>query len=237
MPSKRKSSKRAPSRVAVRSSVRPTSRASHVAFFPILILTFIFWLIYRGVFQFPLLFDELVGKAIFFGLPVWLYVLISGYRQITETFAVSKLRRGLMLGISVGGVLGFAATIARVFSRGGSVMPSFAFESGEFWWQFSMAIVTSFWETLFFFSFVMLVIQQVFRKWSLVHQALLTTLVFVIFHLPNTLLRFQGPDILYQVALLTLFALGQSFFFATEKNGYSLVLSQTLWGLVLLLHF
>lgn len=231
MPSRKKSAKRSSARTAARSA----SKVSHAAFFPLLVLTFIFWLIYRGVFQFPLLFDELVGKAIFFGLPVWLYVLISGFHQIADTFAISKLRRGLMLGISVGGVLGFAVAITRVLTRG-HVLTSYAFATGEFWWEFTMAIVTSFWETLFFYSFVMLVVQAIFRRWSLIHQALLVTLVFVVFHLPNTLLRFQGPEAVYQVLLLTLFAFGQSLFFAAEKNGYSLVLSQTLWGMVLLLH-
>jgi hypothetical protein len=211
-------------------------RANHTAFFPLLILSFVFWFIYRGVFQFPVLFDELIGKAIFFGLPVWLYILISGFQQIAETFAVHKIRRGLMLGVAVGGIYGFVASLIAVW-QSAFILPSFAFLTQTFWQEFLLALLTGFWETLFFFSFVMLVVQQLFKKWSFLQQALFVTVVFLIFHLPNIALRFQGVDMWYQVGLLSLFALGQSFLFAKENNGYSLVISHALWGMVLLFHF
>lgn len=213
-----------------------SAQPRHAAFFPLLVLSFIFWLIYRGVFQFPIYFDEIVGKAIFFGLPVWLYVLVSGYQRISDTFAVYKIKRGLMLGIAVGGVLGFVTSLVLTW-RGGEFYRSFAFLTDQFWWEFFLAIVTSFWETLFFFSFVMLVIQDTKRRWSFMTQLLFVMAVFLIFHLPNTFLRFQGVNVAYQVGLLALFALGQALLFARERNGYSLVLSQALWGMTLLLHF
>lgn len=219
-----------------RSRLSKASGVKHTAFFPLLILSFIFWLVYRGVFQFPVLFDELVGKAIFFGLPVWLYILVSGFKQIAETFAPSKIKRGLMLGLAVGGLFGFAATLAIALQRG-NVLPVFIFGTDRFWWEFLLALITSFWETLFFFSFVMLVVQSALRRWARWRQIMFVTLVFVLFHAPNIFLRFQGGLAWYQLMLLALFALGQALFFAAEKNGYSLVLSQTLWGMVLLLHF
>lgn len=219
-----------------RSRLPKVSRANHTAFFPLLILSFIFWFVYRGVFQFSVLFDELIGKAIFFGLPVWLYILMSGYHQIADTFASYKIKRGLMIGIAVGGIFGFAASMAAALLRG-SVFPSFAFTVDAFWWQFGLALITSFWETLFFFSFILLVTQRVLRRWPLAIQLVFVAAVFVIFHLPNTFIRFQGMNIGYQVLLLLLFALGQGLLFIKEKNGYSLVLSQALWGMVLLLHF
>lgn len=210
--------------------------AKHTAFLPLLVLSFALWLIYRGVFHFPVVFDEVIGKAIFFGLPVWLYVLISGFDEIADTFAVYKIRRGLMLGLAVGGLFSFATAIV-LATRSGAIYQSFAFVTDQFWWEFFLGLVTSFWETLFFFSFVFLVVQKVFRRWSLLFQVIFTAVVFLLFHAPNALLRFQGFEIGYQLILLMLFAVGQALFFVREKNGYALVLSQTLWGMVLLLNF
>jgi len=229
MPSKRKSPKR-----KRRRSRRADAR--HAAFFPLLILSFIFWFIYRGVFQFSVLFDELIGKAIFFGLPVWLYILISGFQEIADTFAAYKIRRGLMMGIAIGGIFAFIVSLMLVW-RDSTVYPSFAFVVNGFWYEFLLALLTGFWESLFFFSFVMLVAQRIFRQWSLFQLALFASTIFLVFHLPNIALRFQGVNLWYQTGLLALFALGQSLLFAKEKNGYSLVISHALWGMVLLFHF
>lgn len=214
---------------------RPSSNR-HTAFLPLLVLSFALWLIYRGVFHFSVLFDEVIGKAIFFGLPVWLYILISGFKEIAETFAVYKIRRGLMLGLAVGGLFSFATAIALSW-RSGEIYQSYAFITDRFWWEFFLGLITSFWETLFFFSFVFLVVRKTFHKWSLFTQVIFVMGVFLLFHLPNTILRFQGFEAGYQLVLLSLFALGQALFFSREKNGYALVLSQTLWGMVLLLNF
>lgn len=224
MPSKRK------------TTSRRGRRAQHAAFFPLLILSFIFWFIYRGVFQFSVLFDELIGKAIFFGLPVWLYILMSGFEDIADTFAPYKLKRGLMMGTAVGGLFGFIVTTLLVWQRS-TIIPSFAFLTNGFWTEFILALLTGFWETLFFFSFVMLVVQKVFKHWSFIQQALFAATIFLIFHLPNIALRFQGVNLWYQTGLIALFGLGQALLFAKEKNGYSLVISHALWGMVLLLHY
>jgi len=218
------------------SQVGSLSRANHIAFFPLLILSFALWLVYRGVFHFSVLFDEVVGKAIFFGLPVWLYILVSGFHRISDTFAPYKMKRGLMVGLAVGGLFAFAASTAAVWQRG-AVLQSYAFLTDQFWWEFFLALITGFWETLFFFSFVMSVVQSLKRRWSFMQQILFVAVIFLLFHLPNIVLRFQGIEIWYQVLLLTVFALGQALLFHRERNGYSLVISHALWGMVLLLHF
>lgn len=227
---------RSSKRRSTKKTAQPNRHVRHTAFFPLLLVSFVFWLVYRGMLRLPVLFDELIGKAIFFGLPVWLYILISGFQDIAETFAPSKMKRGLMIGIAVGGVYGFVASILAAFLKG-SVSPSFAYLADGFWWEFFAALLTGFWETLFFFSFVMLVVERIFKKWPLIAQIVLVMAIFVLFHLPNAFLRFEGPAVISQVVLLAMFAVGQSLLFLREKNGYSLALSQALWGMVLLLNF
>jgi hypothetical protein len=213
------------------------SATTHLIFFPLLTLIFILWVLYRSLFEFPVWFDETVGKAIFFGFPVWLYITVSRSRSIIDTFAGYKLQSGLLLGLAVGGMLGFAASLISLLQRGAPIEAVWLFESSEFWREFLLAMMTAFWETLLFFSFVMVVIQEKFKHWALNEQAFLTAIIFLLFHLPNTYLRFGDSNaIIAQAMLLFLFALGQAYLFAARRNAYALVISHTVWGMVLLVH-
>jgi len=232
--SRRKSSKTTMSR---RSHLRSKSIHHHLAFWPLLLLVFLLWILYRQLFNFPVWFDETLGKAIFFALPVWAYVNITNVKEISNTFAFSKMKPGLLLGLAIGGIYGFVASILGLLTNGGDIQPVLLFTADQFWWEFLLAILTSFWETLFFFSFVMVVINQKFKNKELIWRVLITALIFTFFHLPNAILRFNGAAIFYQFVLMFLFGIGQSLLFYSYENAYSLVLSQTLWGMVLLVHF
>lgn len=211
----------------------------HQAFWPLVILTFLVWFIYRAVFHFPVWFDESIGKALFFGLPVWLYISITGTQSIAETLAVPKVKSGLLLGIAVGGILGFASTLfALVVGRGvTSVQPVALFSSPVFWGEFLLAIMTSFWETLLFFSWILVVIQEKMTGWSWAKQLVVVAGIFTLFHLPNAVLRFELSSLMSFATLMFVFALGQGLLFFYRRNAYALILSQALWGMVLLLHF
>lgn len=141
-----------------------------------------------------------------------------------------------MMGIAIGGLYGFLATLLAVYQRG-VIIPAVPFESAAFWYEFFWAMMTGFWETLFFFSFVLLATKAKFPKWDLMKQILFVAGVFLVFHLPNIILRFQGPAVFFQIFLLGLFGIGQALLFYVEENGYTLVISHALWGMVLLLHF
>lgn len=199
-------------------------------------MVLVLWLLYRSLFDFPVWFDETVGKALFFGLPVWVYVTITGFDKISETFSSYKLKEGLMLGIAVGGIYGFVMSILSLMQTGAVVEAVMLFDTPAFWREFSLALLTSFWETLLFFSFVMVVVMEKFKSWSMLRTVLFTAVVFLIFHIPNTILRFEGVQILSQLFILALFAIGQALLFYDRKNAFALVLSQAIWGMVLLVH-
>lgn len=228
-----KSSKKAKGVVAASSSFD----RRHTVFFPLLAVTFIVWVLYRALFRFPVVFDETIGKAIFFGLPVWLYVTMTNSKSIVDTLAPEKLKKGLLLGLAVGGLYGFAMTLFQLWGPNVTVSPVAYFTSSNFWWEFMLAIFTSFWETLFFFSWIMVVIQEKYKHWSLGQQVLVVAAIFTVFHIPNALLRFDLSSILTFVMIMFMFAVGQSLLFAYRRNAYALILSQALWGMVLLLHY
>ncbi len=189
------------------------------------------------MFQFPVWFDETVGKAVFFGLPVWVYIALSGSKSIADTFSPYKLKSGLLLGLAFGGIFGFVASLIAILQRGGAVEPVWLFSSDLFWGEFLLAMMTAFWETLLFFSFAMTVIQEKFNKWNITQQALLAAAIFLIFHLPNIFIRFELSALVPQLALMFLFGLGQAYLFVSRRNAYALILSHTIWGMVLLTHF
>ncbi len=207
-----------------------------VVFIPILILTFVLWMFYRAVFHFPIWFDETIGKALFFGLPVWLYITISQDRKITDTLSWRKFEPGILLGLAFGGLYGFATSLFFVWAGGGGVQPALLFVSPVFWNEFLLALCTGFWETLLFFSLVQTVLRQRFSRWSMLQQVLLTAVIFVLFHVPNMFLRADAVAVTLQLLLLSMFALGQALIFYRTKNSYILILSQAFWGLVLMTH-
>jgi hypothetical protein len=209
----------------------------HEAFLPVLLLTFLLWIFYRTIFHFPVWFDESIGKFVFFALPVLLYVSISGSSQILQTFSLKKLKPGLLLGIAIGGVFGFVAAFLASLSRDGAVNLAPYYMAEWFWWELFLAILTGFFETLFFYSFVMVVIDEKFRHFSLLKRVSLVALIFLLFHLPNLFARFSAQTVLFQGLLLFAFAYGQALIFYKKRNAYLLILVQAIWGMVLLIHF
>lgn len=210
---------------------------THQLFFPIVIFTIIIWFLYRSLFNFPVWFDETIGKAIFFGLPVWVYVNVTGFRPIIDTFRLKKLQPGLLKGLLFGAIFGLVTILMRLAITGYKIQPLLIFFADQFWWEMLLSLLTAFWETIFFFSFVMVVIQDRFINWSLAKQVVLVTLIFLLFHIPNAFLRFDLATVFPLLSLLTMFAVGQGLIFAKNQNGYLLVMSHTIWGMVLLIYF
>jgi len=243
MPSKSRksvSSSRQVKSAKVVSSAKPhgsATRASHAAFVPLLVFCFLIWLIYRMLFRFPVWFDETVGKALFFALPVWLYISMTGDKSIVDTLRPSKLRPGLLLGLAVGGAYGFALSLLSIVRTGSQVMFVPLFSSPDFWGEFLLALATGFWETLFFYSWIMVVMQQKMTNWPLFKQLVVVAGIFLVFHIPNIALRTGWLSVLSIGPLLFIFALGQALLFVRNRNAYALIISQAVWGMALLIHF
>jgi hypothetical protein len=212
-------------------------KVNHRALWPLVILVGILWFVYRALFSFSVFFDETIGKAIFFGFPVWLYLSVSNFSQITESLSLKKMHKGMLLGIAYGGIYGFAAAITAYGLNKSGVQAADLFVSSAFWWEFFLALLTAFWETIFFFSFIMLSLENKMKKWSLTKLVIVTALIFAVFHTPNAILRFDLSMVLYQVILMFIFGLGQALLFSKEKNAYALMISHAIWGMVLLVHW
>lgn len=208
----------------------------HILFWPVIVSILLLWFGYRFFFHFPVWFDETIGKAVFFGLPFWFYVVVSKRKSLLEPISFSRFETGLFLGLAVGGIYGFTTAIVSLIQRGGMIESAALFSSTFFWYEFALALLTGFWESLFFFVFLAGVINQKINDKSLNLQILLTVGLFLVFHLPNIILRANQAAIPIQLGLLFLFALGQSLLFFRWRNLYALTLSHAIWGMVLLIH-
>lgn len=207
----------------------------HQAFLSLLFITFFTWTTYRLLFQFPVWFDEIIGKLVFFGLPVWLYIILSQSRVTLNTIKWEKFYPGLFLGLAMGGLYGFVGTLATLTGES-QLQTAALFLSTDFWWQFFLAVVTGFWESLFFFGWVYVIAEKRFPQWGRLHLVFFATAVFVIFHIPNMLLQAPLYTFASQLFLMTFFALGQSFLFNYYRNVYALTISHAIWGMVLLIY-
>jgi len=226
-----------PSKKRNKTKRRQTKKQKHQLFWPLVVLVFIFWFLYRILSSFSVFFDELIGKAIFFAFPVLIYLTITGFSATMESLSFKKLKRGLLIGLIIGGILGFIAVITKALLSSAQIQPLAFYAADNFWWEMFLAVLTSFFETLFFFSFVMLVIEDRYKNWTLLKKATVVSLVFLIFHLPNLFLRFNLETIYLHTLLLFAFALGQSLLFYVQRNAYTLLMTQAIWGMVLLIHF
>ncbi|MCA9369736.1 hypothetical protein KC686_01120 [Candidatus Woesebacteria bacterium] len=210
--------------------------SSHIFFIPFLVAIAACWLVYRFVFDFPVWFDETLGKGLLFGVPVWAYIIMTRAHSIQKTYEPRKLLTGLLFGVAVGGVFGFTTSIMALLQSGATPQPAALYMSDIFWAEFFLAGMTGFWESLLFFSFIYTVIEEKWSNWPLWASVLLTVSIFVLFHIPNAFLRFEGGAVVSQIFLLTLFALGQTLLFISKRNMYALVVTHAIWGMVLLLH-
>lgn len=207
-----------------------------VAFWPLVFLMLCLWVAYRLMFQFPVWFDEVFGKAVFFGLPVLLFAVVGRRRDVVAALAPRLFQHGLILGVLLGGIFGFVAAIASLLKTGAVVQTAPLFLSDSFWSEFFLAIMTGFWESLFFFGLVMTLVWDKYRSESLPVRLALVVGVFLVFHVPNTLIRFGVAATAGQLFLLFCFSLGQGLVFLRTRNLYALTLSHAIWGMVLLIH-
>jgi len=198
---------------------------------------FLFWLTYRLIFRFPEWFDEIFVKAFVFGVPAWVYAYQTSKRKKSSDpmgFTTIGIWQGLFFGLCIGGFFQFVAVLS-LRLRGDVVMPSFTAIAPYFWTFLALALMTAWWESLFFFGYVIGNLRD--RKMSEVPVVAITTLVFLLFHAP---LRFvlvgSAEQLVSQLFVLSFFAIGQAILYLRTKSMYAITLSHMLWGMVFLLY-
>ncbi len=217
--------------------ISKSNHSSQQLFLALILISLVLWILYRSLFDFPVIFDETLGKALFFGLPIWIYLSSTNQTEIIKTLSLSKLKIGLLKGLAIGGLFGFVGVLLSLLIKSTHVVQVTLFGSNQFWWEFFLALLTAFWESIFFFGFIQTALNNEYDQLESYQVVLLSAFIFLLFHVPNSVLRYQGVMVGQQICLMSLFALGQSVLFYSLSNTYSLILIHAIWGMVLLIHF
>lgn len=141
------------------------------------------------------------------------------------------------MGLALGGIYGFATSLfILAFGHYTGVRSVALFSSARFWGEFALALSTSFWEVLLFYCLIENVVTRKLQARPLIQQIGWSVALIMLFYVPNILLRSPAISAFSQLFLLTIFVTGQALVFYRWRNGYTLVLSQAFWGMVLLTH-
>ncbi len=193
----------------------------------------VIWVAYRAAVRMPVWFDEGVAKAIVFGLPVFWFAARSPFVASEIGLQPRRLLPGLYLGLAAGGLYGFMGILTEV-SSGRQVAMAPLFATAEFWWLAFLALLTAWWESLFFFGLPVQFVRSIAAWFSDTVLGILVIGLFLLFHAPLRLIvAGYSPFFLVQMGVLALFAAGQYILYARTKNMYALVLSHLFWGLVI----
>ncbi len=235
--SKTKQSSKGRSFRNTRESVTPSQVSQSLrtlyGFFFLQMSLLVLWVAYRAFTSFSVWFDEGVAKAILFGLPVFWFAARSKFVAREIGLDANKLIPGVYLGLAIGGLYGFAAILAQVLG-GTEVVGAPFYLTNDFWWLAFLALLTAWWESLFFFG---LPIQFIRSVASWISESVIVVFVvafFLLFHSPlRIILAGPSPQFLVQMGVLTLFVIGQYMVYTRTKNMYAIVLSHLFWGLVI----
>lgn len=191
------------------------------------------WGAYRWFVRAPVWFDEGIAKAIVFGIPTFWLAARSRFIAQNIGLDTSKILPGLYLGTAVGGLYGFAALFGLgIMSR--EVISGSFFLSGTFWYMAGLAMLTAWWESLFFFGLPVQFLRSIASWISDWWIGVFVAIFFLLFHAPLRFVLTGGSDaFLSQMGILTLFVIGQFILYTRTRNLYALVLSHFFWGLVL----
>ncbi len=202
-------------------------------FWFLLFFSLISLVLYRMTMQFPVWIDEVFMKAVVFGMPFWLYALVS--KKSLHFFGMEKRNfwPGALNGLAIGGILSFCAFAFFALKKDHVLIPGL-FGSTEFWKEFGLAFVTAIWESLFFYGLLLPVFAE--RTKSEINALSYTVLFFALFHLPNLVLRVGLAGSVLPLLLLTLFALGQGVVFLRTRSIATVIVSHAFWGMALLVY-
>ncbi len=208
-------------------------RDPHYLFWMLVTLSFFSLVIYRMSVHAPIWFDEIVFKALIFGAPVWIYALLTKKKPSFFGLDVSKFWIGAFNGLAIGGILSFIAMVTYAVRKSTLLIPGL-FSSSLFWNEFGLAFATAWWESLFFYGLILPVVRAKCK--DDLNALAFVSLIFLVFHMPNLILKVGLMASFHPLLLLTAFAFGQGIIFLRTKSVATVVVSHAFWGMALLVY-
>lgn len=212
---------------------RPLVSNLDYVFWMSLAVSFFSLVIYRATVHAPVWFDEIFAKALFFGAPLWLYARMSKKHHSFFGLERKQFWAGAFNGLALGGLFSFVAILASSARKTHIFIPGL-FQSNMFWWEFGLAFATAWWESLFFYGFILPILRQKVK--GEVDALAYTTLLFLLFHFPNIIVKVGLLASLQPMLLLGIFAFGQGILFLRTRSLATVIISHAFWGMALLVY-
>lgn len=191
------------------------------------------WSLYRYFFRLPEPIDEFLVKPVVFVLPVIIYVLKKEKRSLASVgLTLVNWKESLLIGCGFGILFGGEAMLANTLKYGALVVqPSAVVVQYGVVMVFFLSLATAFSEELLSRGFYFSRLYEATK--NLVNSVVLSTLLFVAFHVPILLtsLRFQGTTLI--LFFITSFVLGfaNSLIFHKTKSLVAPVLIHLFWNM------
>lgn len=190
----------------------------------------IIWGMYRFLFRLPVWFEELVLKGLVFGLPVlWVVFRWEGWRWQDLGIRLKGLLPSVVFGLGLGMSLGIVGNLG-YFWRMGEMITGWSITAPQLGTFLVLALVTAFWEGLFFAGYVLKKLQVVLvDEWL---RAWVVAGMFTLVHVPALLFvhSFQMSQVLVYGLLIMSVGLANMILMLRTGNLAAPILAQTLWG-------
>lgn len=191
---------------------------------------FILWGTYRlYLLPFPVWFEEIILKAIVFGLPVlWLGAVKEGFSWQTLGITRHRLFAAVYFGIALGLALSLVGAFGSFIRFGQVSLTIHGFTSEQFGGFIILGLITAFWEQLLFSGFILNRLNTVVKnEWFLTSTV---AFLYSLLHLPALLVA-GSSQLILSLFLLFLLGIGSSILMLRFKNLAAPLMAQTVWGL------
>ena len=191
------------------------------------------WSLYRYFFKFPETVDEFLIKPLVFIVPVLWFVLKIEKRSLQTIGITSKnVVKGICIGCGFGLLFGGEAILANMFKYGSlTITPSPVILSYGFPMMIMLSLATAISEELlsrgFFFS------RLLETSKNLIHSIIISTLLFVAFHIPILLtsLQFQGTTLILFFMTSIVLGIANSLIYYRTKSLVAPILVHLFWNM------
>ena len=192
---------------------------------------FLVWGFFRLLSPLPVWIEEVFIKALVFGLPVFIVVFKIEKKNLESLgIGMKNFFESVYLGLSLGTFFWFFGQLSNfIRHRGVLSIKEIQPTSAEFGGFLLLALITAWWEELFFMGFVLRRLAGLVKEeWKV---ALTTSVMFCLIYIPGIVVKgVVWWQMLLQVLLLFSLGLGNSILMLRTKNLIAPILSHALWG-------
>jgi len=196
---------------------------------------FLVWGLYRSLSPLPLWVEEVVLKGLVLGGMVWwMGVVKEGMRWRDLGVTSEKLFASVYLGLGLGLVLGLVGQLGNWLRHGGLMLIDHGVSSEMVGGFLLLALVTAFWEGLFFYGYMLTQVRRVLAE---VPAVVVVGGAYTLLHVPALVIVAQlaWSEVIKALILLLVLGMANAILMLRMRNLAAPMLAQAVWGVTVFL--